>query len=1287
MKKLFLVALAAVGLASCVQNEELAVAGGNVAIAFGDSYVHNATKADPTTTTETIEGFDVWAFMDEVGGTVLADEDVTKSGGAWGYANIQYWAPNHTYYFAALSPMNSANITSKTLAAGEEAKLGLGEIAFTNVAGTEDLLYAKEKAATPATLSELTAQGMDAVEMEFQHLLSKVKFTFQNGFGTSNMTVQVSDVAMKVANNAKIDLAVADYSKGWTGHAGETVLAFGDTEKLASAATGAAADERLTIPADATATYEVTFNVQVWSGSILALETAKTATISGYALEMGKAYNFTAVINNETLALPAIEFTATVNGWDNVGDVAAYKWENDGFGLDTLTGIYHVTNLVGFDYFAAQVNGGRDFAGKTVVLDSDLDLSATRALAEWTPIGTVDHAFKGIFDGAGHKVSNFKVTAVEGFAGLFGNVHVGSVKNVSVENVEIVANHYAGAVVGKGYVRIDNCHAKNVEITLSVKNGDWGDKAGAILGQNGEGKSCYVKNCSAENVNIKGYRDLGGIVGMAHNDNTVSGCSVKDITIVQDLSVDYQDATPTTLGGVAGRLGANVTLENNTEEDVTVEGGIQIGDNNYLSLAEAVADAEDGATITLAANFAVAEPIVVEEGKSLTLDLNGKTLAANYGKSVGAVVKNNGTLTIVGGVISSLGANGGSAVMNNGTLTVKDATLNGAPNEGKSWPSYTVNNVGTMTIHNSTITSVHGAVCSYGEGAVLTLKNTNIEMSGIPGFTSHGIYTYNNGKAVVDGGNIANNAGDQGATGGSVINGHVEVLAGNFTGRIENYYGTPVLKGGAFSVKPKDTFLAEGYEAVEKDGKWIVVKAGAPVVDSSDALKEAFENNTDVYVTAGEYTFPASSVQPGATITCEEGTIFKGQSSLNIKGATVIGATFSNDKTAVSGTINGTLKNCIFEGSEALRYCYTNAGETAVFENCVIKTNFRGFHFDVMNGDVIFRNCEINGFNAFGGAGTITFEGCTFGHDNSYYNGLNTYTNVVIKDSKFVFKSGKSNFIDLEGTGKTMIINNCIATLDGATADVATFVGGSKKAQNTVIIDGKITAENAEQLAAYLVNENVSTILLKDGVDFGTIVMKSNKTVVGAPNAKVDAVNVNNTNNVTLKDIVFDAANAQPALNGKGKVERTANIITGGETYNTTWGCRGLVIDGCTFAGTFAQTAHYPGAIAITDNGRSSGQSGNITIKNCTFNTTGGYFNIGLYYGGYGEMNIENNTFKSEALGWGTIYLVRYQSSTPVVVKGNAFEKVASFEEAATISAHSASYTVSFNASNNTFAN
>ena len=109
MKKLLFVALAAVGMTACVQNEELAVAGGNVAIAFDNAYVYNPTRnANPTTTTESLEAFDVWAYMDEVAGTVLTDEDVTKVGGKWGYENIQYWMPNHTYYFALFAGARAA---------------------------------------------------------------------------------------------------------------------------------------------------------------------------------------------------------------------------------------------------------------------------------------------------------------------------------------------------------------------------------------------------------------------------------------------------------------------------------------------------------------------------------------------------------------------------------------------------------------------------------------------------------------------------------------------------------------------------------------------------------------------------------------------------------------------------------------------------------------------------------------------------------------------------------------------------------------------------------------------------------------------------------------------------------------------------------------------------------------------------------------------------------------------------------------------------------------------------
>ena len=258
--------------------------------------------------------------------------------------------------------------------------------------------------------------------------------------------------------------------------------------------------------------------------------------------------------------------------------------------------------------------------------------------------------------------------------------------------------------------------------------------------------------------------------------------------------------------------------------------------------------------------------------------------------------------------------------------------------------------------------------------------------------------------------------------------------------------GANIMYGGEYGGATTANFVLEN-NVTENITNNLVEIVKASSTSLKDDVKEAGAN---VYVPKGTYTFP-SGVAAGVTLTCEEGTVFTGVSSLDVNGATVVGATFKNDGSAVKGNTNGTFVDCVFEGSEALRWCYSAAGTTTVFENCVIKTDFRGFHYDNLEGEVIFRNCEINGFNAYGGEGTVTFEDCTFGCDESSYNGLNIYANTNLINCEFVFTSGKTNFIDMEGTGKTLTITNCTATLDGAAADVANFVGGSKLAENTVI--------------------------------------------------------------------------------------------------------------------------------------------------------------------------------------------------------------------------------------------
>ncbi|MBE6633105.1 MAG: hypothetical protein E7620_02040 [Ruminococcaceae bacterium] len=215
-------------------------------------------------------------------------------------------------------------------------------------------------------------------------------------------------------------------------------------------------------------------------------------------------------------------------------------------------------------------------------------------------------------------------------------------------------------------------------------------------------------------------------------------------------------------------------------------------------------------------------------------------------------------------------------------------------------------------------------------------------------------------------------------------------------------------------------------------------------------------------------------------------------------------------------------------------------------------------------------------------------------------------------------------------------------------------------------------------------NASAGAIIALGEGTYNTIVMKSDITLVGTGSENVGCINLNGANNVTLKNIVFDAAGARMAYDGKGNARFYANILSGDAGKNGA-GSRNLVIEGCTFTGAFANGGT---TIAFNDQGRGSGQSGNITIKGCTFQTTGGYVDIYTYYAGYGEFVIEGNTFASDCLDR-PIYLGKYQSSTPVVVKGNAFVKNATFASATYLQDHS-SYGVSFDSTvvdSNTFGN
>ena len=311
MKKLLFVALAAIGMVACVQNEELAV-NKSTAITFKQHVSNAASRVnDPSFTKDNLENFQVWGWMTTNAGTVFTGDVVSgSSASGWSYDNTQYWAPNRFYSFEAVAPANGG------WTAVEETVADIKGLTFTNANGTEDLLYATYSVTTPdmATL----VSGYDPVPLQFAHLLAKVQFSFKNTFAAeSHTTINITNVKMSVPKAGSLDLD----SKVWTINAteGNFDLAFGNAEAtLEPSATAYTAAENalLTIPTDATAIYNITFDIEVIQGAESAFNETLTSVISSKALEMGKAYNFKALIGPEVLQLQPIVFTVdTVEGW------------------------------------------------------------------------------------------------------------------------------------------------------------------------------------------------------------------------------------------------------------------------------------------------------------------------------------------------------------------------------------------------------------------------------------------------------------------------------------------------------------------------------------------------------------------------------------------------------------------------------------------------------------------------------------------------------------------------------------------------------------------------------------------------------------------------------------------------------------------------------------------------------------------------------------------------------------------------------------------------------------
>ena len=336
MKKIF-IAIVALAAATACSNSEIVSVNREV-ITFDNAFVNNSTRSvvDPSfTNTNLFEDFAVYGFVtDENTGTIFDRTKVSGSAlnGDWTYEGTQYWIEGATYNFYAVAPYsylgtwvdNTANANALTLY-------------VQNNDGTKDILVAKA--------NDIVGQQSgdnDPVEFNFQHILSKVKFSFTNNYDATGSSIRVENIKiinacgggyvtftknnlLQWSNNPNAQAPTLNFGMATDDEATTDVKEDVEEDVEVACAYGKtyeSQNELLLIPVAVDGGYNVTFDVKVLINSVV-VKTYNHSVNVDFTPVAGHSYDIKATISAENInpddedGLDPIEFTVTgIDGWD-----------------------------------------------------------------------------------------------------------------------------------------------------------------------------------------------------------------------------------------------------------------------------------------------------------------------------------------------------------------------------------------------------------------------------------------------------------------------------------------------------------------------------------------------------------------------------------------------------------------------------------------------------------------------------------------------------------------------------------------------------------------------------------------------------------------------------------------------------------------------------------------------------------------------------------------------------------------------------------------------------------
>lgn len=408
-----------------------------------------------------------------------------------------------------------------------------------------------------------------------------------------------------------------------------------------------------------------------------------TITVGGVAYNGATTYSQWANAGSADITVPVeIELPANAgNAYQNKSCKISYSVEAVQGNVateDPETDVVYIYNANDLKLFAASVNNGTSYSGKTVKLMDNIDLAGS----EWTPVGqtggySARTYFQGTFDGNNKTISNLTIRESsweagsndgKNFAtGFFGFIDAAgaTIKNVTFDNATVEGHHWVGVVAGYMTGTVSGVKVTNSTVTSTYKTGEAdGDKAGGIVGYLNSNSS--VTDCTVSDSTITAVRDCGSVVG--HSSGSVTGNTAENCTVY------YTTDTVEQIGGeIAGKRANGVS--GNTANNVTVAKLISTAAELSAALN---ATYNVDTTIVLANDINLggaewgAHALNATNNAALIIDGNGKTITGLKSTAYANLGGFNSN-----GLITTIGAGFSIVTFKNLTVSGAELTNNG----------------------------------------------------------------------------------------------------------------------------------------------------------------------------------------------------------------------------------------------------------------------------------------------------------------------------------------------------------------------------------------------------------------------------------------------------------------------------------------------------------------------------------------------------------------------------------------------------------------------------------